>query len=447
MDRYTIYPKQFRRAKIPTEKNRCFFLMPFNEKFDSIYGHIKKALNENGYICNRADEISSSTPIMNTILNEILRSHFVISDLTNQNPNVFYELGVAHTFKDAQNTILITQKVEDIPFDLRHIYNIVYDPNNIKYLTSSIVNALRENKSLMGFNEALQQKNIINVINDNQEEFVNLLQEKLSDLLPLATNVLCNQINEISETDIETYFERLIHIINQILNDRNYSFINGVLKVLYESVVSCSRFAVADKITYDFLYGNLFSCYYSDKSEFVSHQTDFAICLASQRIKLNTTMNWIISYLANSKSATIDLNRYKVERFLMVSNDRIIDEIIIDSLFDKNCYIREHLADIVGEKRMLEAESSLISQLAIEENYFTAVSLISALGKIESIKGAIVISNFINQKIEDIIKTNQFFVLKHCHIAFSRIDKKHNSSHLLTFSEKYGSYIKDYFIL
>jgi len=447
MDKYNIYPKQFRSLKIPTEKNRCFFLMPFNEKFDNIYGNIKKALNDNGYVCNRADEISGSTPIMNTILNEILKSQFIISDLTNQNPNVFYELGVAHTFKDAQNTILITQRVEDIPFDLRHIYNIVYDANNIKYLTSNILKALRENKYLMGFYEALQQKNIINIINDNQEGFVNHLQDKLSDLIPLATEILCNQITELKESEVEIYFTRLLNIIDEIIRERNYDFINGVLKVLFESIIACSKFNITDKITYDFLYGNLFGNYYSEKSEFISHQTDFAICLASQRVKVNTAMSWIIGYLSNTKSATIDLNRYKVERFLMITNDKIIDSIIIDSLFDKNCYIREHLADITGEKRLYGAEDSLISQLRIEENYFTAVSLISALGKLESNKAGLTIKAFIEDKIDNIVKTNQLFVLKHCHIAFSRIDRKNGTAYLEEFNSKYGNYIKDYFIL
>lgn len=447
MDNYNIYPKQFRSSKIPTEKNRCFILMPFNENFDNIYGNIKKALNDNGYVCNRADEISGSKPIMNTILNEILKSQFIIADLTNQNPNVFYELGVAHTFKDAQNTVLITQKVQDIPFDLRHINNIVYNPNNVKYLTSCLLNSLKENKYLMGFYEALQQKNIISIINDNKDEFVDHLQGKLGDLIPLTTEILCGQLNDVDEFEIERFFSKLLSIINDVIKDGNYSFMVGTLKVLFEALVACSKFNITDKITYDFLYGNLFSNYNFEKSEFISHQTDLAICLASQRVKVNTAMSWIIGYLSNSKSATIDLNRYKVERFLMVTNDKIIDSIIIDSLFHESCYIREHLADIVGEKKLFDAENSLISQLMIEENYFTAVSLISALGKLESNNGASTIMKFIANKIDDIIKTNQLFVLKHSHIAFSRIDKKNNTKHLAEFNEKYGNYIKDYFIL
>ncbi len=158
-------------------------------------------------------------------------------------------------------------------------------------------------------------------------------------------------------------------------------------------------------------------------------------------------MGWIINYFSNSKSATIDLNRYKVERFLMISNDGLIDDIIIDSLFHKNCYIREHLADIVGEKRLKNAEDSLITQLLVEENYFTAVSIISAIGKLESNKGALAILRWIDNNIDDILKTNQLFVLKHSHIALSKIDRKNQTQYLQVFNAKYSNYIKDYFIL
>ena len=421
--------------------------MPFNENFDNIYGNIKKALNDNGYVCNRADEILGSKPIMNTILNEILRSQFIIADLTNQNPNVFYELGVAHTFKDAQNIILLTQKVQDIPFDIRHINNIVYDPVNVKYFTSNILRTLKENKYLMGFYEALQQRNIISIIHDNKEEFVDYLQANLDELIPIATDILCNQFNDVKEEDVDRLFSKLLILINNAIGEGNYNFLNGLMKVLSESLIVCARYNITDKIVYDFLYGNLFTNYNIEKSEFISYQTDLAISLASQRIKVNTAMGWIINYFSNSKSATIDLNRYKVERFLMITNDEVINGIIVDSLFHKSCYIREHLADIAGEKRLREAENSLLSQLSLEDNYFTAVSLISAIGKLESTNGGFVIMKWTENNIEEIVKTNQLFVLKHGHIAISRLDNKNHTKYLDVFNEKYGKYIKDYFIL
>ena len=447
MDSYHIYPKQFRSSRIPIEKNRCFILMPFNEDFDGIYGNIKKSLNDHGFVCNRADEILGSKPIMNTILNEILKSQFIIADLTNQNPNVFYELGVAHTFKDAQNIILMTQKVQDIPFDIRHINNIIYNPNNLKYLTSSIIKTLTENKYLLNFYEALQQRNIISIIHDNKEEFVDHLQGNLGDLIPVITDILCNQLDDVREHEIDRLFNRILDIINDVIKVANYNFLNGIMKVLFESLVICSKFSITDKITYDFLYGNLFAISNLDKSDIIPYQTDLSISLASQRVKVNSAMGWIINYFSNSKSATIDLNRYKVERFLMISNDGLIDDIIIDSLFHKNCYIREHLADIVGEKRLKNAEDSLITQLLVEENYFTAVSIISAIGKLESNKGALAILRWIDNNIDDILKTNQLFVLKHSHIALSKIDRKNQTQYLQVFNAKYSNYIKDYFIL
>ena len=105
---YKIYPKQFINDKIPIEKNRCFMLMPFSPEFDFIYGTIKKDLNDNGLICNRADEIAGSKPILNKILTEILKSRYIIADLTAYNPNVFYELGIAHSFKAWISTLTTT---------------------------------------------------------------------------------------------------------------------------------------------------------------------------------------------------------------------------------------------------------------------------------------------------------------------------------------------------
>ena len=46
MDKYKIYPKQFRSERIPIEKNTCFFIMPFAEKFDIVYGTIKNGLQD-----------------------------------------------------------------------------------------------------------------------------------------------------------------------------------------------------------------------------------------------------------------------------------------------------------------------------------------------------------------------------------------------------------------
>jgi hypothetical protein len=48
----------------------------------------------------------------------------VVCDCTGRNPNVFYEIGIAHTL--GREVILITQNAADIPFDLRHLRYVAY---------------------------------------------------------------------------------------------------------------------------------------------------------------------------------------------------------------------------------------------------------------------------------------------------------------------------------
>ena len=115
--RYRIYPKQFRWEKIPIERNKVFVLMPFTSRMDAVYGRLKAALSEKGYLCSRADELDGSVLVMNTVLREIMRSRYVIADLTLLNPNVFYELGVTHSFKDLPNVVMIKQKEGEIEME------------------------------------------------------------------------------------------------------------------------------------------------------------------------------------------------------------------------------------------------------------------------------------------------------------------------------------------
>jgi hypothetical protein len=49
----------------------------------------------------------------------------LIADCTGRNPNVFYEIGIAHTV--GRKVILISQHADDMPFDLAHIRRIAYE--------------------------------------------------------------------------------------------------------------------------------------------------------------------------------------------------------------------------------------------------------------------------------------------------------------------------------
>lgn len=75
------------------------------------------------YVCYRSAATRGN--IVAAIVEALRDAYVVLADLTDQNPNVFYELGVRHAMKN--RTILIAQHKRFIPFDLRpyayHVYN------------------------------------------------------------------------------------------------------------------------------------------------------------------------------------------------------------------------------------------------------------------------------------------------------------------------------------
>ncbi|MFG1295053.1 hypothetical protein [Xanthobacter variabilis] len=104
-------------------------MMPFDASFNGVYDVIKSATDRVGLRCRRADDIWENPNIIQDIVSLIDRSRIVICDCTNRNPNVFYEIGIAHTL--GRDVILVVQNESDIPFDLRHLRYITY-LNNVE---------------------------------------------------------------------------------------------------------------------------------------------------------------------------------------------------------------------------------------------------------------------------------------------------------------------------
>ena len=78
---------------------KAFVLMPFSAEFDDVFKHIiEKPLSELGFSTRRADNAVGSRNIMHDVISGIFESDLVIADLTGSNPNVYYELGIAHAF-------------------------------------------------------------------------------------------------------------------------------------------------------------------------------------------------------------------------------------------------------------------------------------------------------------------------------------------------------------
>lgn len=113
----------------------CFVISPIGREGTEVYKNFKEVLDHiikpavanSGYKLEvlRADEIEKPGSFIKDILRRLLDSFVVIADLTDQNPNVFYELGVRHSL--SPRTILIAQNIEFVPSDLREYRVIIYD--------------------------------------------------------------------------------------------------------------------------------------------------------------------------------------------------------------------------------------------------------------------------------------------------------------------------------
>ena len=103
----------------------AFVLMPFDEGFAPVYSEfIKPVLESAGVVVSRADNIESQQNILRDVMGGIGGSDLIIADLTGSNPNVYYELGVAHASR--KPVIHLTQSLEEVPFDLRSYRLIEY---------------------------------------------------------------------------------------------------------------------------------------------------------------------------------------------------------------------------------------------------------------------------------------------------------------------------------
>ena len=105
----------------------CFVMMSFADPTGSYYKTIyEPAIRKAGLRPIRADDDMFSTgKIVDQIWLGIHSSKVLVAELTGRNPNVFYELGLAHALQ--KPVVLVSATEKDVPFDVQHIRVIYYN--------------------------------------------------------------------------------------------------------------------------------------------------------------------------------------------------------------------------------------------------------------------------------------------------------------------------------
>jgi hypothetical protein len=118
-----LYPP----PKLPSGEGmvRCFIVMPFSlEWSDDVHRTLSSACKAMAVQPVRGDDVFTPTDILVDIWQSINGADFVIADITGRNPNVLYELGIAHTL--AKPVLIISRNAADIPIDLSTRRVILY---------------------------------------------------------------------------------------------------------------------------------------------------------------------------------------------------------------------------------------------------------------------------------------------------------------------------------
>jgi hypothetical protein len=130
--RYTVVP------------DTCYVLMPFARDLAIVYDTIVEALRDR-MSCSRADKRFFLDGIFPRVMEGIASSELIVADLTGRNANVFYELGLAHV--RTKNVLLLSQKREDLPFNIAGMNCFVYEKDSkegLKALKARIRQAAEE---------------------------------------------------------------------------------------------------------------------------------------------------------------------------------------------------------------------------------------------------------------------------------------------------------------
>jgi hypothetical protein len=136
----------------------CFVMMPFAAPLGGYYASVyEPAIKKAGLTPIRADtDIFATGKIIDQIWAGLNRAKVLVAELTGRNPNVLYELGLAHALH--KPVVLISSNEADVPFDVRHVRVIYYELTDpfwgeklIAKVAENIVSAIKNPQEAIQF--------------------------------------------------------------------------------------------------------------------------------------------------------------------------------------------------------------------------------------------------------------------------------------------------------
>lgn len=116
-----------RKDAIKIREGSALFLTPFSKESDELFKRCRAILGDMGMFLQRTDNYVEKDDILMNIITLIVQSELIIVNIDGRNPNVYYELGIAHAL--GKTTIIISEMDfmdDEIGFDIRQKRIIMY---------------------------------------------------------------------------------------------------------------------------------------------------------------------------------------------------------------------------------------------------------------------------------------------------------------------------------
>ena len=113
-------------AKIQVQRDMVMCLMPFHKRYDKVYIALQNACKQCGYSAIRSDNQFVSGDILKYTIELILKAQIIIAVIDGRNPNVFYEIGIAHSLGKLVILVSNIADFQSVPFDLRNNRMVLY---------------------------------------------------------------------------------------------------------------------------------------------------------------------------------------------------------------------------------------------------------------------------------------------------------------------------------
>lgn len=169
-------------------KNRCFVIGPIGDvgsvvrkQSDFLLNvYIKPAVEHLGFHVLRADMIDEAGNIDFQVINNVLHSDLVVADLSDQNPNAFYELAIRHYAR--KPVIHVCERATKLPFDVAPYRTIFFENGAVEANVTKSIEAQARDILSNDFYVDNPISRVFSAYSQSSESPANLIRKSLDDI-------------------------------------------------------------------------------------------------------------------------------------------------------------------------------------------------------------------------------------------------------------------------